>query len=75
VVDVLVVGGGPAGTATALALRRYGFNVVVLERSDYKNTRIGETLLPAIREPLVNLGLWELFLSDSHLPSFGIHSA
>jgi flavin-dependent dehydrogenase len=74
-VDVLVVGGGPAGSATALMLNRRGFAVVMVERSDYANTRIGETLPPAIRKPLVSLGIWEQFLADRHLASFAINSA
>jgi flavin-dependent dehydrogenase len=74
-VDVLVLGGGPAGAATALALRHRGRSVAVVERSDYSNPRIGETLPPAVREPLVSLGVWEKFLADKHAPSFGIQSA
>ncbi len=31
-VDVVVVGGGPAGLATALGARRAGLDVTVLER-------------------------------------------
>lgn len=71
----MVLGGGPAGAATALALRRRGCSVTVVERSDYSNPRIGETLPPAVREPLVSLGVWEKFLADKHSPSFGIQSA
>jgi flavin-dependent dehydrogenase len=74
-VDVVVLGGGPAGAATALALRHRGCSVAVVERSDYTNLRIGETLPPAVRQPLVSLGVWEQFLADKHSPSFGIQSA
>jgi flavin-dependent dehydrogenase len=73
-VDVTVLGGGPAGAATALALRRHGYSSVVIERSDYASVRIGETLSPAVRPILSRLGVWETFRSDRHLPSFGIHS-
>lgn len=71
----MVLGGGPAGAATALALNRRGCSVTVVERSDYTNLRIGETLPPAVRQPLVSLGVWEKFLADKHSPSFGIQSA
>lgn len=49
--------------------------MAVVERSDYSNLRIGETLPPAVRELLVSLGVWEKFLADKHSPSFGIQSA
>jgi flavin-dependent dehydrogenase len=74
-VDVAVVGGGPAGAATALALRSSGFSVVVLERSDYRNVRVGETLPPAVQPVLASLGVWEPFIAENHSPSFGIRSA
>lgn len=74
-VDVLLVGGGPAGTACALELCRDGRRVAILERHSYDQTRVGETLPPAIRKPLTRLGVWEQFVSAGHLPSYGISSA
>lgn len=69
------MGGGPAGSATALALARRGCAVVVIERSDFEDMRIGETLPPAIKSLLAKLGVWERFLRENHSLSFGIHSA
>jgi flavin-dependent dehydrogenase len=74
-VDVVVLGGGPAGAATALALIQRGFSVAVIEKSAYDAVRVGETLPPRIRPLLVTLGVWEQFLSDGHLPAAGIRSA
>ena len=74
-VDVAILGGGPAGTSTAIALARKGLNVAVLERSRYEAQRVGETLPPKVRMPLEELGLWEKFLADEHVPSQGIVSA
>ncbi len=70
-VDVLVIGGGPAGSATAIALARLGRSVTVLERSSYGAPRIGETLPPEIKRPLIELGAWESFLADCHIESPG----
>jgi flavin-dependent dehydrogenase len=74
-VDVAVVGGGPAGTATALPLAQRGHAVLVIERTDYGDLRIGETLPPAVRPLLGRIGLWERFAADQHRPAFGIRSA
>jgi flavin-dependent dehydrogenase len=74
-VDVAILGGGPAGTSTAIALARKGLNVAVLERSRYEAQRVGETLPPKVRMPLEELGLWQKFLADEHVPSQGIISA
>ena len=73
--DVAVLGGGPAGSATGLALARLGHATVLIERSGYEPGRIGETLPPGVRKPLVELGLWDAFLADGHLPASGIRSA
>jgi flavin-dependent dehydrogenase len=74
-VDVIVVGGGPAGCSTALALARVGFAVTVVERTRYERFRVGETLPPESRISLNALGVWEQFLADGHLQSPGIASA
>src|SRR5258708_5358441 len=51
--DVLVIGGGPAGTTAASLLREMGHHVVLLEKSHLPRFHIGESLLPA------NLPLFE----------------
>jgi flavin-dependent dehydrogenase len=73
--DVAVLGGGPGGAATALALRQLGHSVVVIERSNYEKVRIGETLPPSIKRFLVKLGVWDLFVAQNHRPAVGIRSA
>lgn len=71
-VDVALLGGGPAGCATASALANYGLSVAVLERSDYDNVRVGETLPPEVRFHLRNLGLWDQFVRGAPRASLGI---
>jgi flavin-dependent dehydrogenase len=66
-VDVLVLGGGPAGAATALALARGGRSVAVVTRSGGSRPRIGETVPPTVIRPLVRLGLWRDFRRDGHV--------
>ena len=45
--SVLIVGGGPAGLATALELAHHHVAALVVERSAYNDLRIGEHLTPA----------------------------
>jgi flavin-dependent dehydrogenase len=42
---VLVAGGGPAGSMTAMLLAREGFDVIVCEREQFPRYHIGESLL------------------------------
>jgi len=71
---VVVVGGGPAGSSTALRLAELGRSVLLVERTKYERFRIGETLPPGARPLLEQLGLWASFASQSHRPSYAIHS-
>jgi len=73
--DVVVAGGGPAGAVAALKLSRRGFRVALIEQSAYDNFRVGETLPPQIRSPLMDLDVWERFLSSEPMESYGIRSA
>ena len=45
--DVLVIGGGPAGSTCAALLAEKGINVVLLEKAHHPRFHIGESLLPA----------------------------
>jgi flavin-dependent dehydrogenase len=74
-VDVIIIGGGPAGLATAIALAQLGCSAIILERSHYESTRIGETLPPEIKRPLIALGAWERFFADGPMESPGITAA
>lgn len=67
--DVLVLGGGPAGAATALALQARGFATLVVERTCYRSANPGELLLGDAGPLLAALGAWELFLGGRPPPA------
>jgi flavin-dependent dehydrogenase len=51
--DVLIIGGGPAGSTAAITLAEMGYDVTLLEKAHHPRFHIGESLLPA------NLPLFE----------------
>jgi flavin-dependent dehydrogenase len=55
--DVVVIGGGPAGSTAAALLAEAGHRVVLLEKSHHPRFHIGESLLPASLPLLQRLGV------------------
>ena len=55
--DVLIVGGGPAGSAAAIACAVNGLKVVLCEREAFPRERPGEALHPGVDSLLAQLGV------------------
>ncbi len=57
--DLVIVGGGPAGSAAAIAARSYGLSAVLFERTAAAALRPGEAAHPGIEPLLVQLGVMD----------------
>jgi len=57
--DVLVIGGGPAGSTAAALLAQRGHRVTLLEKARHPRFHIGESLLPANLPLFERLGVGE----------------
>jgi flavin-dependent dehydrogenase len=55
--QILIAGGGPAGSTAAGLLAREGFQVTLLERDHFPRYHIGESILPSCRPIFEALGV------------------
>jgi flavin-dependent dehydrogenase len=63
--DVVIVGAGPAGCATAISCARHGLHVALIERQTFPRFRPGESLHPGIEPLLQQLGVAEQLCGPS----------
>ena len=65
--DIIVIGGGPAGSTVATLVAEQGRRVLLLERESEPTFKIGESLIPATYWTFKRLGMLEK-LRTSHFP-------
>ena len=69
--DVIVIGGGPAGSTAATMLAREGWRVLLFERERFPREHIGESLLPASLPVLEALGVLSAIEAEGFLKKWG----
>jgi geranylgeranyl reductase family protein len=68
--DVIVIGGGPAGAATATRLAQRGRRVLLLEKEHFPRFHIGESMLPCSMPLLEQLGAMPRVTAAQFLPKY-----
>jgi flavin-dependent dehydrogenase len=71
--QILVIGGGPAGSTAAGLLAREGFQVTLLERDRFPRYHIGESILPSCRPIFELLGVWDKVQAHGFQPKAGAY--
>lgn len=70
--DVIVIGGGPAGSTVGALLAEQGHSVLILERSGVPRFHVGESLIPEVYWPLKRLGLIEQLKASAFPKKFSV---
>ncbi len=70
--DVLIIGGGPAGSSAAAVLAEYGHRVVILERERFPRYHIGESLIPFTYGPLERIGMIPKMKASHFVKKFSV---
>lgn len=75
--DAAIIGGGPAGAAAAISLRRLmpAAALAIFDSGTGKRWRPGEVLSPGAASLLQSLGCWPEFLAGGFIESFGTRAA
>jgi len=68
--DVAIIGGGPAGSSTAILLAGKGRKVVIVEKEKFPRFHIGESLLPYSMGAFDRLGIHDRLKAEG-MPKYG----
>lgn len=69
--DLIVVGGGPGGTAVASYVAKEGKKVLLIEKSSFPRFKIGESLLPYSMTVFNDLGFDKTLATGDYLKKVG----
>lgn len=70
--DVVVIGGGPAGSTVSTLLAQHGIKVVVFEREHFPRFHIGESLIPETYWVLQRLKMLDKLRASGFVKKFSV---
>ncbi|QEL15656.1 NAD(P)/FAD-dependent oxidoreductase [Limnoglobus roseus] len=70
--DVVVIGGGPAGSTAATILAQHGHSVTLLEREKFPRFHIGESFMPDTYWILRRLGMVEKMKTSDFVQKYSV---
>ena len=70
--DVIVIGGGPAGSTTAALVAEHGHRVLLLERERFPRFQIGESLMPGTYWSFKRLGVLEKLKQSAFVRKYSV---
>ena len=70
--DVIIIGGGPAGSTAAHVLAKHGRRVLVLEKDRFPRYHVGESLLPYCYFTLDRIGMIDKLNASSFVKKFSV---
>ncbi len=69
--DAVIIGGGPAGSATGAFLARAGLRTLIIEKERFPRFHIGESIMPVSNDILRDLGVWDKVDQAGFVPKYG----
>jgi flavin-dependent dehydrogenase len=70
--DVVVIGGGPAGSTAATLLAQHGLKVTLFERERFPRFHIGESLIPETYWVLQRLGMLDKMKKSAFVKKYSV---
>src|SRR3990170_5337638 len=70
--DVVVIGGGPAGSTTATLIAQKGRRVALFERERFPRFHIGESLIPETYWVLERLGMLDKMKASQFVKKYSV---
>ena len=70
--DVVVIGGGPAGSTVSALIAQQGYRVQLFERETFPRFHIGESLIPETYWVLKRLGMLEKLRNSRFVKKYSV---